>query len=233
MLNINFVPDDYIANNDSRKTNLICFILFIALMVCVGAAFAGIRLQQRVLASKEKMVNEKMEQTKVSIKQFEQIQAKFKMMSKTALTAVDLLEPVPRSILLASITNNLPRGVSLLKLSLVQKEPTKTAATSNYAAQKAQKTAAKTPTSKEKSMETYIGIEGVAPSDLQVAAFIRNLIYSDLLDRVALVESKEYKVQDKTSRQFKLTAMLKKGASLTIDDIKHIKAISEQGGIRF
>jgi len=231
MLNINFVPDDYIANNDSRKTNLICFILFIALMVCVGAAFAGIRLQQRVLASKEKMVNVKMEQTKESIKQFEQIQAKFKMMSKTALTAVDLLEPVPRSILLASITNNLPRGVSLLKLSLVQKEPTKAAATSKYAAQKAQKTAA--PTSKEKTLETHINIEGVAPSDLQVAAFIKNLIYSDLLDQVALVESKEHKVEDKTSRQFKLTAMLKNGVSLTIDDIKQIKAISEQGGIRF
>jgi len=231
MLNINFVPDDYIANNDSRKTNLICFILFIALMVGVGAAFAGIRLQQRVLASKEKLVNEKMEQAKESIKQFEQIQAKFKMMSKTALTTVDLLEPVPRSILLASITNNLPRGVSLLKLNLVQKEPTTITATSKYAAQKAQKTAAHT--SKEKTLETHINIEGVAPSDLQVAAFIKNLIYSDLLDQVALVESKEHKVEDKTSRRFKLTAMLRKGASLTIDDIKQIKAISEQGGIRF
>ena len=34
----------------------------------------------------------------------------------------ELIEPVPRSVLLASLTNNLPAGVSLLRLNVVQKE---------------------------------------------------------------------------------------------------------------
>jgi Tfp pilus assembly protein PilN len=67
-------------------------------------------------------------------------------------------------------------------------------------------------------------IEGVAPSDLQVAAYIKQLSSSSLLDNVALVESKEYKVEETTFRQFKLTAMLRKNVHLSNEDIDGIRA---------
>jgi len=45
---------------------------------------------------------------------------------------------------------------------------------------------------------------------------------------VALVESKEHKIEDSTTfRRFKLTAMLRKDVHLTKDDIKRIRDQAE------
>jgi Tfp pilus assembly protein PilN len=239
MLNINFVPDEYVQSNESRRTNLMYLVLFTIVMAALGGSFMTIKIRQRALHAKEKLVNEKMTQAKEALEQFERLQEKRKVMIKTALTTAELLEPVPRSVLLASLTNNLPPGVSLLQLKFVQKEPKRiihAAQTSKY--QEAKKaTAAQPIVSQENSLETYIDIEGIAPSDLQVAAYIEQLGSSTLLDNVALVESKEYKTRgrlqsqpgtfgssDTTYRQFKLTAMLAKDVHLTSEDVSRIRS---------
>jgi len=232
MLNINFVPDDYIKSNESRRTNLMYLMLFAVVMAALGGAFMTIKIRQRAFSAKEKLVNAKMAEAQEAMKQFEELQTKRKAMMKTALATVELLEPVPRSVLLASLTNNLPTGVSLLQLKLVQKEPKKSrqvgTATSKYqAAQAKEATAAQPKVSREKLLETHIDIEGIAPSDLQVAAYIERLSSSALLDNVALVESKEHKIEDSTLRQFKLTAMLRKDVHLTDEDIKTIALSAE------
>lgn len=82
-------------------------------------------------------------------------------------------------------------------------------------------------------METHINIEGMAPSDLQVAAYIERLSNSTLLNSVALVESKEYKVNDTIFRQFKLTAQLRKDIYLTKDDVDRIRAKAEKSVYNF
>jgi hypothetical protein len=207
-----------------------------------------IKIRQRAFRAKEKVVNAKMAQAKEAIKQFEELQKKRKVMIKTALTTAELLEPVPRSVLLASLTNNLPVGVSLLRLKLVQKEPKnigRAAATNKYQAAKAEKAAAAQPhVSREKLLETHIDIEGLAPSDLQVAAYIERLSSSTLLDDVALVQSKEHKIKagprrqsrasegpDTMFRQFRLTAMLRKDVHLTDKDVNRIK--TKRGSVVF
>ncbi len=228
MANINFVPEDYIQNNKSYRTNLMYLVLLMVVMVGLGSSFIVIKMRQRALNAEEIAVNTRLTQTQEAIKQFEDLQAKRKAMMKTALTTAGLLEPVPRSILLASLTNNLPAGVSLLRLNLVQKETKQpNVPTTKYQAVQAGKTAAKQQSgeeiSKEKLMETYIDIEGVAPTDRQVADYIRQLSSSVLLDDVALVESKEHKSEDTAFRQFKLSAVLKKEVRLTAGDIKNIR----------
>jgi len=232
MANINFVPDDYVQNNESRKTNLMYLVLFGVVMIALCSSFMTIKIRQRACGIKEKLVTTKMSQIQEAIKQFEELQSKRGAMMRTALTTAELLEPVPRSVLLASLTNNLPQGVSLLKVSLVQKEPKQTsrvAPMSKYQAAQAKKAAAaKDKVSQEKLLETHIDIEGMAPSDLQVAAYIERLINSSLLDNIALVESKEHKVEDSTTfRRFKLTAMLRKDVHLTKEDVKRIRDRAE------
>ena len=232
MANINFVPDDYVQNNESRKTNLMYLVLFGVVMIALCSSFMTIKIRQRACGIKEKLVTTKMSQIQEAIKQFEELQSKRGAMMRTALTTAELLEPVPRSVLLASLTNNLPQGVSLLKVSLVQKEPKQTsrvAPMSKYQAAQAKKAAAaKDKVSQEKLLETHIDIEGIAPSDLQVAAYIERLINSSLLDNIALVESKEHKVEDSTTfRRFKLTAMLRKDVHLTKEDVKRIRDRAE------
>jgi Tfp pilus assembly protein PilN len=232
MLNINFVPDDYIQNSESRRTNLMYLVLFAVVMAALGGSFMTIKIRQRSLSAKEKIVNAKLAQTQEAIKQFEELQTKRKTMMKTALTTAELIEPVPRSVLLASLTNNLPVGVSLLRLNIVQKEPKRTARvapTSKYQKTQAGKSAAAEPNpSREKMLETRIDIEGIAPSDRQVAAYIECLSGSTLLDSVALVESKEHKIEDTAFRQFKLTAMLGEELHLTKEDVERIRDRAEK-----
>jgi len=226
MVNINFVPDDYIQGNESRRANLMCLVLFMIVMAALGGSFVTIKMRQNAFCAKENLVNAKMARVRETIKQFEELQAKRKEMMKTALVTAQLLEPVPRSVLLASLTNNLPAGVSLLKVSFIQKEPKQTGATApanKYQAAKVQTPAAQTPVSPEKSLETYVDIGGIAPSDLQVAAYIERLSTSSLLANVALVESKEYKIEDTTFRRFRLTAMLQNDVHLTRDDVDRIR----------
>ena len=76
-------------------------------------------------------------------------------------------------------------------------------------------------------------IEGLAPSDLQVAAYIEHLSNSALLNDVDLVESKEKKVEETTFRHFKLTAMLSKEVHLTKEDVDQIRAKAEQSIYQF
>lgn len=232
MVNINFVPDDYIQNNESRRTNLMYLILLVVVMMSLGGSFVTIKIRQRACAAKEKLVNSRMSKMQEAIKQFDELQVKKRAMMKTALTTAELLEPVPRSILLASLTNNLPAGVSLLDLSLVQKEPKnkpnhQASTISKYQAAQVEKKVAQEKLSPEQLLETHIEIKGMAPSDLQVASYIERLSNSSLLDNVALVESKELKIDDSTFRQFKLTAMLEKNVHLTKNDIDTIKNKAE------
>ena len=226
MLNINFVPDDYIQNNESRRTNIMYLVLFAVVMAALCGSFVAIKIRQRALATREKLVNMKMAQAQEAIRQFEELRSKRKAMMKTALTTAELLEPVPRSVLLASLTNNMPAGVSMLRLSFVQKEPGRTgrtAGTSKYKASQAKKAAANEPEmSREKSLEIHIDIEGIAPSDLQVAAYIKRLSNSTLLSSVALVESREHKIEEVSFRQFKLKAILRKDIHITNEDISKI-----------
>ena len=243
MVNINFVPDDYTQSNESRRTNLIYLVLFAVVMTALGGSFVSIKIRQRACRTSEELVNARMTEIQEAIKQFEELQTKKREMMKTALTTAELLEPVPRSILLASLTNNLPPGVSLSEVNMIQKQSKQIAAaakTSKYQAAQAQKAASQSngsqqtaqsqtdePENPEKLLETHINIGGIAPSDLQVASYIEQLSNSSLLDNVALIESKEYKLQDSTLRQFKLSAMLRKNVHLTKEDIEGIKGKAE------
>ena len=236
MLNINFVPDDYVRSNESRRTNLMYLLLFAVVMAALGGSFATIRIRRRAVRAKEKLVNTKMANLQKAIHQFEELETRRKAMMKTALTTAQLLEPVPRSVVLASLTNSLPPGVSLLKLNLIQKESkqvVRAAPTTKYQAARAGNTAGQTNVSREKLLETHIDIEGMAPSDLQVAAYIERLGTSSLLGNVALVESKERKIEDTTFRDFKLTATLKKDVQLTKDDVDRIKTHAEKSVYNF
>jgi Tfp pilus assembly protein PilN len=177
-----------------------------------------------------------MAQMEESIKQFEELQTKRKEMMRTALTTAELLEPVPRSVLLASLTNSLPPGVSLVKLDMIQKEAPKSAADrlkNKYDPAQDKGADPEARPSVEKTLETRMEIEGIAPSDLQVASYIEHLSGSVLLENVALVESKERKIDDTIYRQFKLTAMLSREVHLTKDDVDHIRSKAEQSIYQF
>jgi hypothetical protein len=239
MPNINFVPDDYVQSNESRRANLMCLVLFSVVMAALGGSFVTIKIRQRACGAEESLVNAKMARMQESIKKFEELQTKRKEMMKTALTTAELIEPVPRSVLLASLTNTLPIGVSLVKLDVRQSEPSKggprgKSSKSKYETAQAKKSEESTGRlSAEERLETHMDIEGMAPSDIQVAEYIKRLGNSLLLDNVALVESAEKKIDGISFRHFKLQAMLSEEVHLTREDVDEIRARAEHSVYQF
>lgn len=238
MSNINFVPDDYVQSNESRRANLMCLVLFSVVMAALGGSHVTIKIRERACGAEESLVNAKMVRMQESIKQFEELQSKRKEMMKTALTTAELIEPIPRSVLLASLTNTLPPGVSLVKLNVIQKEASKGASRSRttrsrYEAAQARNADATGRFSAEESLETHMDIEGIAPSDIQVADYIKRLDNSVLLENVALVESAEKKVEDASFRHFKLKLTLMGEVHLTKEDVDEIRAQAEHSVYQF
>jgi Tfp pilus assembly protein PilN len=223
MANIDFVPDDYMQQRDANRANFLYLILFAAVMGAIGVTFSIIKIRQKSAEAELLLVNSKLSRAGEQVAQLEELKTKSKTMMKTMMMTSELLEPVPKSIILACLTNNLPGGVSLLKLHLVEKEVKApsggTAGSSQYEAASA---VAGSVTS-EKVTKTKMSIEGIAPSDIEVAAYISRLDSSILLDEVALVESKEHTIDKVKFREFKLSATLKRGILLTKKDVAEIR----------
>jgi Tfp pilus assembly protein PilN len=239
MVNINFIPDDYIQNNESRRVNLICIALLAIILIAIGGAFGAIKMRQHALNSREAAIDVELAKKKVQVITVDKLQKQRNTMWSAAITTVELIEPVPKSVVLASLTNNLPKGVSLTRLNMVQKERAansqqKPAENKYQAIQDKEKAASEKNVSKENLLETRIEIEGVAPSDIEVASYIEQLSRSILLSDVALVESsqlsksgaKQDTAEEKT-RRFKLTAMLGRDIQVSDNIVKQIASKSD------
>lgn len=228
MAKIDFVPNDYIQQRQSSRANFMYLVLFMILMAAVGVTFSILKLREQSVKSSLATVDAKMVKAQEQIAQLEELQRKGKAMMKTMAMAAELLEPVPKSVVLACLTNNMPSGVSLLELKITSKKVkafvSKTSSTSQYQAATAAAGTEPGSVSKERLLETHIEIKGIAPSDIEVANYIARLGDSILLTNVALVESKEHKMDETKFREFKLTAMLRTDIRLTKEDIESIRA---------
>jgi len=239
MLNLSFVPEDYIKNIEFKRTNIFYFVLFAMIMAGLGGVFTTIKIRQQTLNKEEELLNTRLFQESEALIQVEELQAKRNKMWRTALTANKLIEPLPKSVLLAGLVNTLPDGASLLRLKLIQKQVTesveniKPQANQYKMAQNDKSTSGQSEVPQKKLLITHIEIEGVAPSDVEVAKYIEQLDNSTLLDTVELVESKEYRLLTTPSqqstrgagpllREFKLKATVKKEVHLTYHNAEEI-----------
>jgi len=227
MININFVPDDYVQKRESMRANVMYLILFLVVMIGLGGTFMVLKVRQKAIANQVAVVTEKMEKVRKDIVQLEDLQAKRKQMMKAALMTAELIEPTPRTVVLAELTNTLPSGASLRDVRLKEKQTVAASSPkpSSYDQAKAASASnSSTPAAPPKpEVETCIEIDGIAPSDIQVAGYISQLNNSILFDNVALVLSKEYLKDEVAFREFKLTASLKKDIHLSKQDIERIR----------
>ena len=226
MSRVDFVPEEYIQQRESGKANFMYLLLFGAMMCGIGVTFTIIKMRQKAVATELAIVNAKMAEAGEQIAQIEELKTKGKEVMKTMVMTSGLVEKVPRSIVLACLTNNMPTGVSLLEFKLEEKEIT--LKTPKPAANTAGAAAAAAAAPPQMITSTMVNISGIAPSDIGVANYIARLSESILLDKVALVESKERKVEDLKFRQFKLNAYIRGDIILTKDDISHIRKIRQE-----
>ncbi len=232
---LSFLPDDYLERKAQRRTNAICAVLFLVVMVAIGSAFSFTERSMRDLDREYAQVEQEYTDAAKRIQLVQQMQDKQRRMAQQAELAASLLEKVPRSFLLAELTNALPAGVSLLDLAMESKVRAAPSAAATPKATFEQKRdqnkkpepAAPTP----KVYDVSMRICGVAYTDVQVSQFITRLNRSKLLKDVNLVISDEYKQVDEQLRKFQIEATLNPSAEIDTANAKP-KTVTAEIGVK-
>lgn len=225
MSKVNFLPDDYLDKKSQQRTNIICLTLFFLVMAGVAAGLMVTEKRQKTMTSRENDVRKKFVKANESLKQMEVLEKKRHHMMQKASVSASLMESIPRSLLLATITNHLPAGVSLLEYDLISKVVKKKAAKKRASRGKKKGRRVKNNAPAEKKditpekVTTSIGIEGVAGTDLQVAKFIAQLNRSPMFNQVNLIFSEKHTLNDESLRRFKLLVVLDTEIKATKADV--------------
>jgi Tfp pilus assembly protein PilN len=222
---LSFLPDDYLERKAQRRTNAICAVLFLIVMVAIGAAFTITERTGRDVEREHSDVEKKYTEAAKRIQLKQQLEEKQATMEKQAELSASLLEKVPRSFILARVTNSLPAGVSLLDLSMDSKlrgTPNNApAAKSGFDAKRSTSTDKKAPTTPIQQAKVYdvsLKITGIAFTDVQVAQFIGKLNQAKIFKDVNLLISDEYKDSDTPMRKFQVEASIDPSTEVTSAD---------------
>jgi Tfp pilus assembly protein PilN len=197
---LSFLPEDYLERKARRRSNVICAGLFIVVMGAIGSAFTMSDRGLRDIEKQRAEIDAKYAQAAQRIKEVQSMKGKQQRMARQAELTDSLLERVPRSYLLAEITNSMPNGVSLLDLALdskvkaVKAEPAKTQFEKKKAAARKKDAKAEVQEAQPapRVYDVTLRITGIADNDVQVAQFITRLNTSSLLRDVNLLISDEY-----------------------------------------
>jgi hypothetical protein len=233
---LSFLPDDYLDLKRQQRTNAVCAVLFAFLVVGIGTAFHFTEKQMRGVEGEYADVSRRYADAARPIEQFKRMQEQQRKMETQAALSASLLEKVPRSYLLAEITNSLPANVSLLDFGLAsnQKNPApnpqqfKTVYEQKKAEIEAAKVAAATA-GQTKQFEITMRITGIAATDVQVAQFMNQLARSKLLRDVNMVVSDEFQpsAKDEKLRKFVIEMTLNPDAEVKRQEPKKINRLLE------
>jgi Tfp pilus assembly protein PilN len=217
---LSFLPDDYLERKAQRRTNVICALLFVIVMSAIAGAFT---ITDRSIKKVESQHNEVEVQYTEAAKQIDQVQKmqdKQRTMAMQAELTASLLEKVPRSYLLAEITNSMPGGVSLLDFKLTSSKKNVEQARQQTAFEKKKSGKSKPaadaakPQAQPAVYEVKLDMVGIATTDVQVAQFISKLNQSALLRDVNLLISDEHAQGSEKLRRFQIEAWLSRTAEV-------------------
>jgi hypothetical protein len=233
---LSFLPDDYLELKRQQRTNAVCAALFAALVVGIGGAFHFTEKQMRVIEAQYADVGRRYAEAARPIEQFRKMQEQQRKMETQAALSASLLEKVPRSYLLAEITNSLPPNVSLIDFNLTSAAknapPNPAQYKTVYEQKKAEIEAAKIAAAtagQTKIFEVTMKVTGMAENDVQVAQFMNQLAKSKLLRDVNMVVSDEFQPspKDEKLRKFVIEMTLNPDAEVKRQETKKINKLLE------
>ncbi len=222
---LNFLPEDYLQIKAQRKTNMLCLVLFVVVLGAVGAGFWLTHQRNTLMARETVVINDKMTQASAALQTLEVLEKKkSEMLAKAQVTQL-LMEPVPRSLLVATVTNNLPKGVSLLDYELICREIKLAQPVAAPQPQARRRVATQAETQPQiKKFQTVLKFTGIAYSDQQVAQLVANLSGSNLFEQVYLTYTEEHRFRDEDTqeklRKFNIVAVLAPDAKASEDDVR-------------
>lgn len=214
---LDFLPSDYSDRRRRRRTNAICLLLFIIVVGVVGATF---HFAEKALAETEqdyRRVDEQYASAAERIEQVKQMRLKQQSVSDHMELTASLLEKLPRTNLLAEVTNALPGGISLTELSL---EATRDRAARPQTSFDMKSAAANPAPPQPLAYYTVLTVTGVAYTEGQVSDYIDRLTGSSYFRSVDLRWVRKGSVidrNDETMRTFLLAITIEPTAEARRD----------------
>ncbi len=226
-----FLPPEYIEHRDDCRTHVIGLVLFGVVIIAVAVAFMVKQSQwSRVKAIRDQTAD-RYAMVVLEMKAISDLQEDQSEILGRAIVAASLVERLPRSTLLAEITNRMPPGLGLLEFDLhtelVEQQETRVATGRSGRCQNNQAT--NEVITKVIGYRTNITMLGLAPTDLHVSEFLSELNSHPLIDAVMLRFSEETQVEGEEVRQFRITCSLGPEADIRTITPRRL----EPGGVSF
>jgi len=208
MKNASFLPEDYVEQRAQRRANVLCLLLFLAVMCGIaGAVFVSERDYKQAV-SVQMDVNQRFEEAARRIDQLDQLQQRREEMVRKAQVTSNLVERVPRTLILSELINNMPANVSLLKLDLSTKVIKARTMATTALEQQRQDQAKAVAAPEMDEMEVSLDVVGVAPTDLHVAQFMTSLGKGAMFRDLNLAYSEETTIEGTKLRSFRIEMKL-------------------------
>lgn len=242
--NESFLPEDYLQKKIAIRTNVICITLFVLVMVGVIGAYLVTDRQRGEVRQLQSDVNGQFREAARRIEQLDQLQKDKKRMLQRRKVAEVLVEKVPRSVILAELTNQMPATLSLLEFDMETKvlknaPRPKTAIQREKQKNKKQRDNLAKPDQPEiKPTELTLKLVGVAPTDLEVSQFLERLSHHELFQNIYLQYSEDTTIQEQQMRKFEVDLTLNQdippdhlhaGEDLVMDPMGDTIDINDQG----
>jgi Tfp pilus assembly protein PilN len=236
--NQSFLPEDYIVQAAERRTNLVSLVLFGVVMTAVFGAFLVTNQQWTQVRQEQVRVHGETELAADDIRKMQDLDEKRTLMVEKANVAMTLIEPVPRSVLLALLVNAMPERLSLLDFDLKSQEikipkadkdkdkekadakkpgasaPSAARGKSRTPEPKDAKSAAEAPKQEPVKYLISITMVGIAPTDLDVSRYMNALSSVTVFKGVHLDTTEEKEVDGMLVRQFKISMRIEPDADL-------------------
>jgi Tfp pilus assembly protein PilN len=229
------LPEDYVERRLRQRANVLCLALFGVVMV--GVVCAAVVWQQSIHRTEEveRQVEREYEAANKDIRDMERLDRDRQRLHQKALATAPLIERVPRSSLLAVVTNSLPEYASLVRFELLTKVEEIQTPADNRAAGNVKKTSKFDKVSSQRKTKltrqvVQLKIIGLANTNVEVGRFISNMASNPLIASVKFIYSKE-KILDKDQppvREFQVNAELNQNADAI--DVAGEKDMAGQDG---
>lgn len=219
-----FLPAEYVERKAESRFYALTLALFFTVMLGVVGAFLVTNQRWSLVRSDQRAINAQYEQAAVKLEQLKSLEAQRAQMLDKARITTALLEPVPRSVLLAELVTALPRGVTLVEVKLQSKRirvapPAPDPKTKPAASRSLSKPGVAAPTKPTEPpkvepprFEYSLTVVGVASDNNQVADYLRLLQRSPLLTGVELLYIAQTTLDTLDLRRFEIVARLRDDA---------------------
>lgn len=211
MNDTSLLPDDFLTEARERRTNIAALLLFAVVLGGVAFWYTRTNVAWREIRDQQEQVRQSFASVAEQIRDMQEQESTRQEMLDKAQLALALVDPVPRSILLAEFVHRLPERASLVDLDLrsqaIKRPANRTKNATGEARSKAARGRDEAPEMARPEPVRYAiegTLTGIAPNDLDVSAYLQNLNDLDLLESVRLEVSEEKTIAGVPARQFRI-----------------------------